>query len=739
MPYDAYTLPPVPPVGQVHNPADEAHVYNYVHGLMCEAYEERRQYDDQVDRNANLTLGRFRTCRPKGGIDPVDINRIRNVCIAHVQVQTEQTPRIKLGPRETAEPPIAYLNTQVSVGDLQADGKLRTLFAMLDASALGAVAADGSRMDPQPLSDKDQANVELAIAAGILPAEALVLITDRTAADAEQLVFDEMWDECRADFYVREATYNKTTIGWQFMLYGFDDAKKQHVLYNPSHLLVFIDPTCTDIRDAAHTELLQFLDLNRAKAKYPAYADKLEAQATLDGNAVTQGDFPFRIPRIYQSGFQRRMVAVRHCWIRDWPFPLTREEALAGGHIAQSDEPVAGNGDNATPEEAADDTAPLVNGAEPADLQSVSAAADVAPPPAAVPAPTRVVLRNLRGDELTDETSAGWPTRPGIREICIVGENVLSDRESEFGDIPLAHMVNLPIPFSPFGQGEPEALEQLQLALNSLITDLVNHFHYHGAPALAMPLEVAQRIQGFASGVYTAPYGEIWEIPNDLMQKWGIDKIVSFIEAPPLPADFWRMFDLLLSMIDKEGQVTEALEGEGKAHWSGDLAARLQEAARGLIAWKSLRMEESLQYLARLMHHSIQTRLSVDDLAERSSKYPRYVWQAIRDRWKKIDVDISVEIVSGSGQLRERSKQDAIALYANGAGPLSKTTLLERFGEDPKLELQNKISEAQEEAKAASQLQSTLPAPMPGAGTGGAAVAAPGNPAQQPVPAAAAA
>jgi hypothetical protein len=394
---------------------------------------------------------------------------------------------------------------------------------------------------------------------------------------------------------------------------------------------------------------------------------------------------------------------------------MTPDEAVEAGHVHQALEETS----PAVPAVLDDDGNELQPAAE-AQTQAVLQ----------LGAPGSVATKIQPGDQ-------GWPTRPGIREICIVGNVVVSDRETEYGDIPLPHYVNLPKPQSPYGMGEPEALEPLQTALDCLLTDVMNYFHHFGAPSVAMPLSVSQRMPGFAEGAYSAPFGEIWDIPDDLVQKYGIANLVGFIPPPPLPADFWRFFEMLLDLLDKEGQVTEALEGEGKAHWSGDLAARLQEAARGLIAWKSQRMEEGIQYLARLMLHTINTRLSIDDLTRMCSKYPRHVWAAIRERRKGVDTDITVEIVSGSGQLREKGKQDAMVLWSGGKGPLSETTLLERFGEDPKLELQNKVTEAQDKAKAASQIQQVAPAllppPGPGAPPGAPVQAAGGAPA--PIPA----
>lgn len=661
---------------------DEAKIVAYVDGLMMEGYEERKTFDIQADRNLALYLGQFANVQTKSGITPVDLNRIRNVVIAHVQVQTEETPRIRLKPREAGDKPLAFINVNADVGDLAMNGALAQLLLMLAPASY----QPDNKGNVAPLSDADKAKVEAAIAAGIVSPDVLVLVNDRIAAEAEQTVFDAMWEECRADFYVREGTFNKSTIGWQFMLYGFDDAGMKHSLYNPSHLLVFIDPTITDIRDAAHAEVLQFLDLNKAIAKWPAY------EAELTKSAVTfaslDGQFPFRIPDVLKrTQFQRPMVAIRHCWIRDYPYewPMELEDAIAGGHVVNDEVEIMPA--MTLPQGW---TAPATAGV-PLD-RSIDLAGPVA----------GHVFRNKAG-EATDPFQPNWPkhTRPGIREICIVGDVVVSDKETEFGDIPLPHMVNLPIPYSPFGQGEPEALEALQMALNSLVTDFVNHFKYYGAASIGMPVSVSQRMPGFAKGVYSAPYAERYEIPDDLIAKFGgIENIIGFIKPPPIPADFWKFFELLLSMIDKEGQVTEALQGEGKAHWSGELAARLQEASRGLIAWKSLRLEDTLQYLARLMLHSIRTRMPVSELVKRCSKYPPYVWHAIRERLKTVDTDIEVEIVSGSGQLREREKEEAMALWAGGKGPLSETTLLDRFGEDADAELQNKITEAEKKAKA---------------------------------------
>ncbi|HVT79585.1 MAG TPA: hypothetical protein VHM90_02920, partial [Phycisphaerae bacterium] len=113
--------------------------------------------------------------------------------------------------------------------------------------------------------------------------------------------------------------------------------------------------------------------------------------------------------------------------------------------------------------------------------------------------------------------------------------------------------------------------------------------------------------------------------------------------------------------------------------------------------------EESIKALVKHMLHSQRTRMSVEDYMAVCSKYPPAVWQEIKARPAQLDV--SVEIVSGTGQLAERGKQEAMELWNNGQGPLSGDTLLERFGEDPKVESQNQVAAAERTAKAQRAIQ----------------------------------
>jgi hypothetical protein len=128
------------------------------------------------------------------------------------------------------------------------------------------------------------------------------------------------------------------------------------------------------------------------------------------------------------------------------------------------------------------------------------------------------------------------------------------------------------------------------------------------------------------------------------------------------------------------------MQGNASASWSGEAIASLQNAAAQVIRAKSMHTEFYLKRLARLMVHSIVHRMGPADWQRYCSKYPWQALEALHTRAKSLDVDISVQITSGSGAAKQAETNSLIAGRQAGL-PVSDPTLMERMNLDADAEL----------------------------------------------------
>jgi hypothetical protein len=93
------------------------------------------------------------------------------------------------------------------------------------------------------------------------------------------------------------------------------------------------------------------------------------------------------------------------------------------------------------------------------------------------------------------------------------------------------------------------------------------------------------------------------------------------------------------------------------------------------------------------MVYNLVHRLGPEDWARYVSRYPIQAIAALHDRAKALDVDISVEIASGSGASKAADTQNIVAARQMGV-PISDATIMERLNIDPDAEMQRGIESA---------------------------------------------
>jgi hypothetical protein len=562
-----------------------------------------------------------------------------------------------------------------------------------------------------------------------IPADVLVGITDRVAAEELQTVFDALWEEGDGDFKIGENQLYSCIIGWQWLLCEWDDDEHQHVLRNVPFLQVHVDPLCTNLKDAQWVIYDQILSADEASAKYPELEAEIRKKAT--PGRVPQSGTAYRQASIYNVGFVQEMVGLRTAWIRNQPIPLTPKEAVERGLVEEVtdtldiptectcgvgiDQPVSMHHESCPCREGYEvDPESLAVPDAPAPDPFVGEAVEPVEDPAMrLPVQSRTETftsyKLVRTGEVVEEGEKGWPSRPVLRQIRIIADTVVDDRECEYVDIPLALNINVPIPFTPYGKGEPQHLEGLQMALNAVLSDLVTHWHNHAQPAEFVPESVNAARPKFAQGMYNHPAGLKSVIPDDIYRQLG-NKIGFYMDPPSAPSDGWQLIQLLLKLLDDASENSEVLQGKASASWSGEAISSLQRAAKGVIGWKSRRLEFVLKHVAKVMAGSIIHRMPLEEKMRYARRYPKHVW-AYLDQYQKqtLEYDLSVEITSGTGAKKQAEQASDLSLFDRGV--LSKTTLLESVGKDAKIERHNQIQEAREDAAAKAQVPQQAPSP----------------------------
>lgn len=732
----------IPPPG-----SDPAAIALYVDRLVREADQDpnRQAWLAEVGRDFNLYLGNhFDTPAPADTIRLV-LNRIQNAVIALVAIQAGDQPKITFSPRETGEPPICYLNTKMPAAmpvmqRMFAAGEDPT--QPLDdnlAAALKEAIAQGQLMVARA------AQTGMA-PPQVPPKELLIEVNDQSAAAALQTVFDGMWDAAGAPYIFVENILNKNILGWQPTLYEFDDDElaggmdKKHVLTNVHPKQVFLDPLNTDSSKWQYAVYDQPISADEAKSKWPQLSDQIDFAAK-EGVILPPGAKHYEIAAMYHQAFQRHMVVVRTAWVRYQPYPLKPEQALAMGLVVQPPAPDAAPstapssaplqsaieppapeamqtpaGDAATTQPGPASEEPMQTGAPPSPgTPGVQGAMpnEMQPGGAILPQPPNgwakledpgVTFGNQRPDNPAERIPQGqssayflpgtdgaavnpqhklWPRRFSIRQITVVANLAVDDRECELGEIPLPTNRNLPIPFSPYGQGEPKRLEGVQMAINRLLSSMVTHHAYNAYPPELILASVVNKMDEAMRNARSKP-GQRIIVPDDLLNvlRNDLKNALQTVDVPQMPADFWKLLELLLKLIDEEGNQSDVMQGNAEPGWSGEIVKALQNAASQVVKGKSMFTEFYLTRLARLMESAIVDRMTPDDWAKYVSKYPPQAIEALHTRNKSLDRNVSVKVTSASGSAEQAQTQQLLGARQLGV-PIPDPMIMERLGVDP--------------------------------------------------------
>lgn len=668
---------------------------------------------DALVSSAGLLEPELRAQRSPSGVVRLVYNRVMNAVLAKLAGQISTPPKSVFGAREIGEPPIYYLNgfiqhpalQQIAMLAGQQDEQVQELAGIYGGEhpevANAAVQAGQSIPLTPELADQvkmliDQGKIltmQARLAGmppplGIVPPEALVEITDQTAAQFTQVVYDGLWEQCGGVEATAENVLNKNILGWQPTLFESDRTKIAQgespiTLTNIEGSQVFLDPATSAFRPPRYVIMKEPVSFEEGCAKYPDLADKLaekSASGTLGARARNITG------RLMDIDYARDMCVIRTLWYRDWPYPMSPDEAMTGGEIEigqvideSAIQPDIGIGNTSAlpPNDQAD--------GESGEMPP-NDGLGVAQPSPRIPPPTRQAF--LRDGEEVTPGGPNWPIIYAIREIRdIEGERVF-DRRCRIPAIPVVNNINIPVPFSPYGLGEPDRLDGLQMAINRVLSDLVTHHRYNTYPIEVRHKALSDYLGPQRSKRRMTPDTAV-SVPPELAAtvQGDLSKLIQYIDVPQMGADAWRLLEFLVAAIDKEGDNTEVQQGNAPAGTSGEWVKSLQAAATQVAQVTSRSTETWLKSLDRLFVHFISHEMTVEDIMRYSSKYPPAIVEAFKRRQKQLYIDISVEIQSGSAATKAGQTNALVAAKQSGM-MVSDPELLSRLGVDADDQLQ---------------------------------------------------
>lgn len=668
------------------------------------------------------------------------LNRIQNCIISMMAIQAGDPPKVVFIARETGDPPVYYLNTNTPEGQQFA------------AMQFQADAAQGipEPFDPtKPLPDKiakpllaqvqqaDMLRQQAMVMGqpepqGLMPEDLVIEVDHTSAIEARQAVFDGLWEDGNCQFHFSENVLNKNIFGVQPTTYEWDEQTKLPILTNVNPLQLFMDPIRSVGPRNTYTVYDEPISKDEALAQYPKFAKDIEDSTYFKvGTLAWPGSRSYVPGYRYTQVFYRAMGVIRHVWMRNQPYPMSPDEAMSAGHISLQNIPdqEAINAQQVQPSQPAP-AEPNPAGAEAAEPQESTEGVDQdgvragaggtgsgsggeAIPANPPPVPTRqAFIHNQSGQELTPG-AAGWPVRYGIRQIKIIGSSVVSDMECPFGDIPVAVNINLPIPFCPWGQGEPKRLEGVQMAINGLLSIGINQSAFNAYPPEVVAEQMMTAMAKDVAQMHSKP-NQRYTVPQSVLEtvQYDIKKLFNVIETPNLPSDFWKLLELLLKLIDQEGNQADVMQGEASAGWSGEVVKSLQTASSQVIRAKSMHTEFYIKAVVKLMTYSMCHNMTWQDWGRYCKKFPPAVLKAIYELNCKMEYegacDISVSVQSGSGAAKAGKTQNLQAAAKSGA-QVSPQTILESLELDPDQELQQTVQWQQKLAQLAPQISQAQP------------------------------
>lgn len=510
-------------------------------------------------------------------------------------------------------------------------------------------------------------------AAGVLDNE-LYRINDRAVTEVGQRMFDNRTGLAGLEFFLVQNGVNCAIFGHQPFVVQWNREKHIPVFCNPNILNVGIDPNATRIEDADYVLVDSVIDAEKAKVRWPKHAKAIEEAAQTGQVPDVHGERGSDFGRQYE----RQMLTVTTAWRRHAKYPMTEDEAVSAGLVSRIEPAEAVLGEDGT------------------IVQEAVAGGYV------------LTETNMPVDPASDQ----WPKASQVRQIQVLPENqiVLSDQRCPWSDIPIGWNVNIPIPYLPYGQGEPVRLEDLQQAVNRLLSILHNHARYYQFPMMLWPRSLVALMEKSGVSAYAKP-GRMVPVDDAIWMQLVVNGGRGLtLQPPPVPPSYVELLRLLLGEIDRMGGNVGVMQGEApNSNASGTMVAQLQQAAKGPLGFKARHAQWMLEHVARVTLDAIVKWVPESVWAEVCNQYPWPVLRHIRQRIKPEMFDVEVEIVTGGGVVKEIEKAESRELYKDGL--LDRRTTMERCGVADPEAVERRINQEQGQAAPAMAGSGSRPQP----------------------------
>lgn len=494
---------------------------------------------------------------------------------------------------------------------------------------------------PVELADKVRAIVALQVQGG-LDDESLIEVNDDLRAKTAQTIWDNLWRLANGE---QESTINEffcNIFGNQPLRVQWDHKRQQFWLFNDHILNVWIDHSHRTI-DQAEYFIIDFMcSADRAKELYPDATDDIDRAAkegTLDDDKVRRGG-------LWQNhNFKRKMVTVRTAWVRYQDVPMSVEEAIEEGKVVE-----------AGPE--------MVDDIEVAQAgyQLVTGRDEITDEP---------ILGEYVKPQTEVDHGTAWPNTRGLRQIVILPQirRRVQDIRCPYCDIPVGWNTNIPRPdYSPFGQGEPVRLEDVQQQINRLLSILDNHARFYQFPSRYWPEQVLERLTAANAQLNTRPGANIPIPENDwrmMIQAGGFDRMTQNI--PTVPEGYVKLLEMLLNEHDRLSGNVSVRQGVAPAGVKSGVAIdSLRQEASGPLAFKAKFTEWMLERVARIGMDAIIQFMDQEVARKIVSRFEPEVFAEIWSGMSPKSFNIRAVVTAGRGVNERIDATKADALWADG-------------------------------------------------------------------------
>lgn len=239
----------------------------------------------------------------------------------------------------------------------------------------------------------------------------------------------------------------------------------------------------------------------------------------------------------------------------------------------------------------------------------------------------------------------------GIRQIQIVGGQVAFDGMSAFRDIPVCRNLHYLRPFTSYGIGEPQMLMDLQDLKNRIWGMIFDRTKLQNAPVRIMPSSAYEAMKAENKHTGRAPNTTLSVDDELFAQLQG--RVVTEIPVQQVEDALRMLVQDITAEIDRLAGTTNAVRGELLAGSSGVAVQHATTNAQGTIHQSARQTEIFLSQIFRQAANLILDNLPAEEMYKRNRRWPLPVIEKLKERAKKLDYDMQVQVSAGDADAAE--------------------------------------------------------------------------------------